>query len=871
MKKSKLFSSLALLGMLSLGLASCGGGSNWTDTDFLDENASVSVATTGRKESFVEASYEERAEILGLLEEYALKNTISGLVLYDNGGYGKYSDRVVFPTNIDMTKGNTEGSNPTPGYIAGTPQYYYITGYGFGVQEEGSLDKGKPLSGLSASDPFATYYHTYETSDPKSLNYMDDKGSVVGDYQPYVASGYFSTKMNDTKDGYVWFPSTATEENKVDGEYRPLPLDKDGNVIKNATYQTLTSKYRIYVRTGADLKYATTSTNAKITPFNGREVAIEDYVTPIKELFTQSNGLARGAENLTGAAALKGMSDYYNASENGVNEEAWAKVGVKSNTDDKGSYLEFEFVTPCTPFYAMYYLSSSLYAPIPADFLKAIGGIKFWGTFTEDQSLTPVDTALSTGVYVVEKWEVDKEFVFKRNDALNPAVKGGDHRYKLDGLHVNILSAATTDLEAAWKEFKAGKLDAVGIPSTQVKAGEVQTAGTQQTKGSSSTKLNLNTCTQQEWEYFFGVNGTITQTPESNYWKVKPAMSNDDFLQGLSYSINRKEFAQNRGVTPSLAYFTDNYLSNPEHGVSYNDTEAHKKVMDAVYGEGWETNYGFDYAKAVDHFKKAATKWLADGTYKEGDVITIEICWQAEAQIKSSGEDIAKYIEDAFNAPEVCGNKLTLNIHNMAVAEWSDAYYKKMMVGQFDIALGGISGNTLNPLNFMEVLKSDNSSGFTLNWGPNTNGTASITYKGKNYTFDALFQAADTGAVVTNDGKLATTYDAVLVENTRDAKANDNSRNVRIKYAASNIANVVKVEVADVVVCWYDYIEEYVEQSVEYTIEGDEIVLKISKELAEAYQGAVGFDIYFTVTIDGEEPTTAVVSLNGEFPTFEKK
>lgn len=864
MKKSKIFGSLALAGLLCVGLASCGGKGKWSDVDYLDENASVSVATSGRAESFVESSYEDREEILGLLEEYAMKNNIQGLVLYDNGGYAKYSDRLVFPTNIDTTKGNTA----TPGYIAGTPQYYYITGYGFGLQSEGSIDPSKPLKGLNANDPYKTYFHTYEVSDPKTLNYMDDKGSVVGDYQPYVASGYFSTKMNATKDGYVWFPSTATEINKVGDDFRPLPLDKDGNVIANADYQTLTTKYRIYVRTGADLKYATASKNAKITPFNGREVALEDYVTPIKQLFTQANGLARGAENLTGAAALKGMSDYYNASSNGVNEEAWAKVGVKSNTDDKGSYLEFEFVTPCTPFYAMYYLSSSLYAPIPQEFLNTIGGIKVWGAYNEDNTLSPVDTALSTGVYVVEAWVDDQEFVFKSNTLLNPAVKGGSDCYKLDGLHVNILKAAEKDPLAAWEEFQAGRLDSVGIPQAKVKEGEVQTAGTQQTKGSSSTKLNLNTCTQQEWEAFFGVNGTITQTAESGYWKVKPAMSDDDFLQGLSWAINRKEFAENRGVTPSLSYFTDNYLSDPEHGVSYNNTAAHKKAMDAVYGEGWESNYGFDFAKAVSYFKTAATRWLANGTYKSGDTITLELCWQAEAQIKSSGEDIAKYIQDAFNAPEVCNNQLTLVIDNMAVAEWSDAYYKKMMVGQFDIALGGISGNTLNPLNFMEVLKSDNSSGFTLNWGPDTNASASITYKGKAYTFDALFQAADTGAVITSDGKLATTYDAALVENTK-AK-NDNSRNVRIKFGATNIENVVSVEVAQVVVCWYDYEEEYEEVEVEFVIEGDMIILSIDKELAEKYQGQIGFDVYFLVTVGDGDPTPQLVSLYSEFPVYTK-
>ena len=66
-------------------------------------------------------------------------------------------------------------------------------------------------------------------------------------------------------------------------------------------------------------------------------------------------------------------------------------------------------------------------------------------------------------------------------------------------------------------------------------------------------------------------------------------------------------------------------------------------------------------------------------------------------------------------------DKLTLEVVDYVPAVWTDAYYKKMMLGQYDIGFGGVSGNTLNPLNFFEVLKSDNSSGFTLNWGPNTN------------------------------------------------------------------------------------------------------------------------------------------------------
>ena len=859
----KILSVILSTALVVLGTAACGSKTtstkdvtDYASYDYVNANASVSAATTGSVHNFVAESYAERTEILALLEKYAMENTISGLVLYDNGGYVKYSDRVKFGTNA---KKNSDGSVQQ---IAGTTQYEYLTGYGFGIFSEGGIE-GK-LPGIAANSPYASYYHTYETEDPKTLNYMNDKGSVVGSYHGYVSSGYFGTKMNDAKTGYVWYPSTATEANKLAGETRPLPLTADGQLDTNATLSTVATKYRIYVRTGSDFKYAIATKKAELAAFNGREVKLEDYLVPFKELYNQSNGLARGAEGLTGAGSIKGMEAYHTATSEGFDQAAWDAVGIKTGTDATGSYLDFEFNVGCTPFYAMYYLASSLYAPIPAEFLEKIGGIAVWGSFNGDNTLTPVDTTLSTSVFVVEEWNVDGEFVFKNNTALNPAVKGGDHLYTLDGLHVDILKAALQDSLAAWNEYAAGRLDSVGIPKDKL-ATEKTTPGTQLTSGSSSTKLNVNTCTEEEWEKFFGENGTITQTQKSDYWKVEPALSNPDFVNGLSWAINRDEFATNLGATPSIEYFSANYLSNPEEGISYNTTEAHKKVMESIYGPTWADTYGYDLDKAIELFNKAATQWLADGTYKEGQTIEIEIAWMSESSIKTSGEPIAKYLEDAFNNAAVCNNKLTLKINNMSVVTWTDVYYKKMMVGQFDIAIGGISGNTLNPLNFMEVLKSDNSSGFTLNWGPDTNGDACIEYKGVNYTYDALWKAADAGALVDNDGKLAKTHDAVLAKNVRNE---DGSRTVEIKYAATNIKDVIEVKVDTIICCWYDG-DEYAEQAVEFTAENGVITIQISQELAESYQGAIGFDVIFTEQYGSDKPVEQMVSLYSEFPVLE--
>lgn len=840
----------------TLALASCGGGSkiNYENFDFEDPSATVEVANNGTVENYVAAGYDKREEILGKLEEYAMKKNLTGIPLYADGGYVKYNPRLNIPTPVMK---NSDGSEVV---VDGTKRHEYITGYGFGVIEEG----GKITQDLSGVDTYKRYYHTFELDDPKTLNYMNDKGSVVGGINPYFASGYFNTRMNKTKDGYEWFPSLATEDNVVAGLVRPIPYNGDKPDTTNS--QLLSTKYRIYVRTGADAKYAIASTNSKVSTFNGREVKLEDYVTPWKELYNKANGLARGAENLTGASSLKGMADYYAASEAGAKAEdveaAWNKVGVKTGTDNGKDYLEFEFNTPCTPFYAMYYLSGSLYAPIPQEFLTAIGGIKNWGSFSTD-GLTPVDTTLSTGPMVVEKWQPDKEFVFKNNTALNPAIKGGEHRYQLDGIHYAVMPGAKTDKLLAWNEYQAGKLDTVGIPKDKLVEFKDK-KDTQVTKGSSVTKLNVNTCTQAEWEYLFGVNGVVTQTPASEYYEVEPAMSNDDFIRGINFALNRQEYATNHGVTPSIDYFSDNYLIDPEAGKSYNETQTHKDVLKSVYGETVST-YGYNFDKAVESFSKAANVLLSSGAYNPGDKITIEIWWQAEAQIENNGAEIKAYLEKAFNNKLVCDNKLTLEVKNLAVTEWSDVYYKKTMVGQFDIGFGGISGNTLNPINFMEVLKSDNSSGFTLNWGPNTNDPRDgmINFDDKLWTFDALYQAADTGAVISDNGSLAKTEAAKLSKNVRNK---DGSRTIEIKYAHSNIPGVVKSELKSVVLCWYDG-PEYEEMEItDFTFSKGIISFTVSQEIADKYQGSVGFDIYLSQAIGNDAAKMKTVSLNGMFP-----
>lgn len=684
------------------------------------------------------------------------------------------------------------------------------------------------------------YYHTYQSDDPGTVNYWDSKESTVADLADLVFGGYWGTKMNEEKDGYEWYSMLAKE--------KPVAVNPD-------PVTSLATKYKFEVRVGEELVYSTLSQVAASAAYNGREVKLEDYLTPWKELYNQSNGLERGAENLTGAQSIKGINDYYKATATGYNEAAWNNVGIRTYEEDGKSYLEFEFNVPQNTFYAMYYLASGLYTPIPAEFITYVGGMKNYGTYNEKASLTPVDTCLSTSYFVLEAWETQKEIVFKKNELIED-----EGRYQIAGIHYQVLAAVKTDPEAALKEFLINNLDAVGIPSTQLEQYKNDPRATT-TLDSSTFKLNLNTCTQEEWEALFGENGTITQTPANEYWDVKPIMSNANFLRGLSYSINRKNFAEIHGRSATGNYFGSAYLSDPENGVSYNSTQAHldatKQALEGTDGTG------YSLALAQEYFKKACDELIADGTYKQGDEIVLEIAWMEASQEETDHNPVKKYIEDAFNG---CGGGLTVRVDFWAGPIWSDVYYAKMMVGQFDIGFGSISGNALNPINFLEVLRSDNTSGFTLNWGVDTSEVSEeLVYDGKTWSFNALWQAADQGALVA-DGVLVDAYDVKLISSAQNA---DKSRTV--KFSIATVATEgVDIEVADVVLCNYQRYyfgdEEYEEKSIDFTVENGIITATIDAATEEAWKGYIGFDVYLNQELNGvaSQVYTSFYSFNYE-------
>jgi len=779
--------------------------------------------------SYKKDSNAERTNVLGILERFAVTTGITGISLFENGGYVMYNPRVTLGTEN------------------------YIVGYGFGILAEGAITADLDYE---TNEAWKRYYHINETNDPGTLNYYNDQGAQVGDLFGYQAASFFTNFMNQTKDGYDWVPELAKE--------KPVAVnDEDGD--------GMATTWRFEVRTGeADgLKYTTGSELESRKAFNDRPLALEDYLTPFKMLLTQSNALYRGSELAnTKSGAIKGAKEYYQGTAEGPNDDLWANVGLKVYEENGKNYFEVTFVEEQTQFYCMYYIASSLYMPLPQEFVDLVTVQNIFG-YNTDKTETPMDNALTVGPYYLERYDQDQQIVYKKN----PNYVFADTKYAIEGIHDKIFTAAAEDTEATLNEFLAGHFDASGIP--QVHLDEYRNdPRTRSTTGTSNFKLNVNATNAETWEYLFGENGVVTQTPKDSYWELKPALGNHHFVQALSYSIDRQSFANARGSIPSVDYLASNYMSDPENGLSYAVTAAHKKAVETLLEDTDGCGYSLELAR--DYFRMALTELEADGAYAPGTKdapteIHIEIAWMYPTHEENYHNEIKNFLETAFNDESVCGGVYKLSVDFWVGNAWSDVYYNKMMVGQFDIGFGSISGNSLDPIGFVSVLSSDQniSNSFTLNWGVDTNDPEvyPIVYKNMRWSFDALYNAVNSkGIVGKGQNKPVISFNYTPIVKNEDGSYTGSMEMV------PTLPDVTTITPTGVVCCNYERYKlgdgQYDEKEVEFTVENKDngvllVTFTVPAELAEDYatgsgtsenpSGLTGFDFYYDQVLDGAE------------------
>lgn len=753
-----------------------------------DQYAEASDGASGAKSYVTDPA--KRAEILGKLEKYAMDTKLAGIPILGNSTTSFVHKRVSLPKG---TSGTTLG---------------YVTGYGTGLLKEGSIDPNAAFSSEPGTDAFKNYLHSFDSQAPTSVNALNGNDTRISGFYDYISSSFYSTRLVKAdgydpnnpqyKNEFEWYPVLAKITSRSqDGKPQPVENGKQVAYDASRTYST----WRIYVKTGDDgLKYTTLST--KRGQYNGTPVKIEDYIFALKVLINQKTGYYRSSSYISGTGEIQGAAKYYNATKavapiaddysavalptsegyldgaNGNIDGNWNGVGYKAGydptatgADNKGSYfVDVSFNVPTDQFNAMYQISDSNIEPINAQFFKDVTGLKDGGeiggytplnygnTVGQDK---PVDTILSLGAYTLENWNDTEYITYKRNPEWietkeNPAY------YRIEGVFNRISSTAENDPYYGQKRFTLddGYLDSTTKPgdTTEYDNGLNQKGNRIDTPATTNWKLSVNSANQEQWNAMFGPDGTVSPHADQ-FWNVKPIMSNSDFLNGVFFSIDRKTIADKIGMSPAYEYFSDAYYIDPINRVVYNDTPAHQEAISQYAPD----KNGYDIAVAQNGFKKAVQTLLGNGQIKAGDTIALDALWMTQANINQFGNAITQNIVSAFNeaAKAVDGNNpVKLEIRNSVPAKGD--VYTPIGEGKFDFAFASLTGMNYNPLNMMEVMKSDNSSGFTLNWGIDTsknyqNAPYRIEYDGGTWSFDGLWNAAVYGVTVQN-GKVTLPY-----------------------------------------------------------------------------------------------------------------
>jgi hypothetical protein len=710
---------------------------------------------------------EEKLDIMQQLDGYTIYHGLSGVTLRSNGSYQLYQDRVTSPL---LTSNN------------------YIMGYGWGVLDYGNITAAMD-SHNEEKENWRYYYHTFTQDDPGHLNAMNASESEVDDVESYIRSSYFTYRLNESY--------TAKEQVGV------LSRENDAIALnKDATGKA--TKWKVKLRVGADadgdngetkgLTYRTASTDATLGAFNGRKVALDDYLTPWKLLLTQAVGWSRGSEQVSSSnpAVIVGSADYYNATADGFDEKAWDKVGI--TIDETDNSITFELTQGVTQDFIAYYLDSYTSNPIPMDFIKdlattgttdddkILSGAKNYATFIDGKS--PVDTHLSVGPYYLEYYEKSKSYVYKKNaDWFEKEDSYGRTLYQIPGIKLMYDQSINEDASAWYNAYYAGRIDVVTIPSEQWEKEKTNTKK-KEVPGSSSSNLRLNTSDELLYSELFGKDGRINRarelhTTESSYYQVKPIMSNRNFIYGLNTSIDREDLCDTKGYTASSDYFGDLQQMSPASTVSYNKTDAHQSAVASVYGENGISLT--DNIAGYTYFQKAIEEELAAGHYTLGTgsnptVVSFSIK-ATDSRFNSWYSEVASLWEKAFSdavllhgGDWVDGSspKIVLDVEQLTPSSTDSTtvnnfiFYEGQMVGDFDSGIGYITGGAYDTFNFMRLQRAYNDPAeLVLTWGADTSLLSPrIKYEGKYYSYDGLWLSGQQGVILDTEG---TVVDPIVV------------------------------------------------------------------------------------------------------------
>ena len=550
-------------------------------------------------------------------------------------------------------------------------EYLPVIGFGeeFGTM---SADDSSVLmpDGMPGNAGEYTYRTTISTS-PQTFNqWLYDTSTDATLMSKYLDSLY-KYVINDEKTGYDVVPSMATSD--------PLAI----NPKYTESGKQLSTTWSITLRDDLEWFYHP-NTDISALPLGHEKIDANDFVDTYKLALDNEwfRAISGGGDFVTSATSIKGMQEYVDG------DADWTTVGIK-NIDD--TTIEFTFVNDMSEWEVTYWLSSFVMTPINVELYNVLG--TSYGTSEE--------TIAYHGAYYIESYDNDVLLTYKENPVYH-----SPEEYFYTGYTYAIIE----DSELRFEEFIIGQLESSTLPSAEYDNYK-NYPGIRQIPGATVFRIMINGLKT--------IENQQDQFPDSS-WVPEPILGNQNFKQAMYHAIDRQKLATDVLGTnmPSMYLFSDAYLVDAELGIQYRKTEQGLSV-----GEGLSPathGYNFDAAKA--YFDIALSELIEEGYYvpgTENNPTIIDIDFHIFSGSESQ-ELMGAYLETAFeDAFQSETHNIKVDLHILA-KDFPGIYYDYMMIGEFDLSIGGISGSTLDAASFLDTYSSDNRSGFTLNWGIDT-------------------------------------------------------------------------------------------------------------------------------------------------------
>jgi len=650
--------------------------------------------------AFKFATTKLRNTFFAAAERYLLENGAGGIPVFANASFAIYSDRLALPWD----------------------EYLPVLGFG---NSFGSLTKDD--SNVEFVDTQKTgnegeyTYRSALTTNPTTFNQWLSDDSNSSDAIAPVQDALYSYVPNATKDGYELLPSMAANE--------PQAVNPE----QEGAYE-VANVWRVSLKDNLKWKFHPNNTNATGLSTN---ITADDFINTYKHALDEGwfRAISGGGDFVSSSNAIKGAKEYRDAA---VAERDWKKVGLRKVDDYT---IEFEFVNKQSAWNVKYWLSSNSITPVHLGLLEKLTNKASYGT-------TPLTMAF-TGKFYLDVYEADKVLLYKKNE-LHHSV-GTEFETNYTGYNYAIIE----DAQSRFQEFLAGRLEAVSLPTENFD--EVKdNPKLRRIPGSTTFRLMVNG---------LGTDTAQTQQFPNSVYSPKPILSNVNFKMAMYHAIDRKHLAEEvlKTSQPQMYHFTDAYLVDAQTGIPFRLTKEADDLVNGLFGN--PDNYGYTQEGAKALFATALDELIDAGHYEAGTAANPTVIELDLFIFAGSAAQVlfAQYIKETFEATFNDTTRHIKVVINFETKEFPGIYYDYMMTGDFDLAIGGISGSTLDAASFLDVYSSDNRGGFTLNWGIDTSVAEIVveyTPDGEEtaikeiWSFDAIVSALN-GEVYVENGQEA--------------------------------------------------------------------------------------------------------------------